>query len=391
MTHSLLLDATNEINLPGGGVIGFFDEYCEKLVNSLTIFSETILSNVSFISTAHSLLTIGTLFILGYEMWPVIMGRKSPDILVLLRPFLISCALAGWGGIVSSLNEVQHSFTNVGKQLRDSKWQEIATAQKQLQKNIHTCDSIYMERNAENLLIFMFTKNGVEEQAKNDPGFFEQFTDVIKEYATGIYSSIRALFTTVVGAATGDLSMIFDQLRPILRSMQHFVYRCVQTVLMIICQLYFQTHFLGICMIGYIGMGVLAIFGPLMFGLSVFDPWRNLWADWIMKYMSLAIYPFLAYVVMAYLYGITQYEIEQCVKITSQAVEDLNNNHAQLWEEIISTDHALMVYYLVLFWVGGYALKFVPELAGMIFPGGGGSAASAAAGFADGLKPGVLR
>ena len=150
--------------------------------------------------------------------------------------------------------------------------------------------------------------------------------------------------------------------------------------------LYLQMNFYGIMMVGQIGMGVLALFGPVIFALSIFDVWSNSWASWIMQFLAYSMYGFLAYLVMGYTYAIVFYEMEKYADTLSsiKTVEDLAGKDGV--SDVLSRNFGVLLNWVVALWTGGYCMKFVPELAAVVF---NAQASGAAASAADALKGGV--
>ena len=133
--------------------------------------------------------------------------------------------------------------------------------------------------------------------------------------------------------------------------------------------------FFGTVAIGYIGMGILQLFGPVMVGLSMFPPFKDMWMQWLWKYLSLSLYPAISFIVMCYVNHIIEYQLQLCLQRIA-AAETMKS----VFEAYHNQQMGVLISYVIALFIGAYCMKAVPELANMIFPSGMGSSAAAAGG-----------
>ena len=108
-------------------------------------------------------------------------------------------------------------------------------------------------------------------------------------------------------------------------------------------------------MIKEISIAFLFIFGPLSFAISVYDPWRDAWASWLMRFISFQFYGFVAYHIMTASLMIISYGVQNDIKVLSQPG----------FPEAFSFS---AMYTLFGYLVGAFALKIVPEVVSWVVP-----------------------
>lgn len=118
-----------------------------------------------------------------------------------------------------------------------------------------------------------------------------------------------------------------------------------------------------------LGLAFLTIFGPIHFGLSVFDVWKDAWASWLMRFISFHFYGWVAYIIMTASCSLIDFGIRSDIQLLSQPG----------FPEAFSFN---AVYTLFGYIVGALAMKMVPEIVSWIVPT---NASQAAGAFQQGL------
>ena len=339
----------------GGGdeVTKFIDKWAGVLINNLGTFTKETLLKADAVGLARTILSIGILFVLGYEMWPVIQGKRSPDITVLLKPFLLFGVITGWTGFVNGMMKPGELMTSGGRTFYETQWQKMGSLEDSCRVMQTRIDSLRNVQVAEALAELEGDKEMVKQESE-EPGSMEEVTGEEEHDTSWLGEKIEALKEAITSKFKALWTVIKDQLENVFKSQ--------------------------------IGMGVLALFGPVIFALSIFDVWSNSWASWIMQFLAYSMYGFLAYLVMGYTYAIVFYEMEKYADTLSsiKTVEDLAGKDGI--SDVLSRNFGVLLNWVVALWTGGYCMKFVPELAGVIF---NAQASGAAASAADALKGGV--
>ena len=371
----------------GGGdeVTRFIDKWAGILINNLGTFTRNTLMTSYPISLARTILAIGILFVLGYEMWPVIQGRRAPDITVLLKPFLLFAIITGWGPFVTAMMRPGELMTEGGRSFYETQWQKMGNLEKTCRDHQTRIDSLRNAQLAAALAELEGDKEIVKQESE-DPGAMEEVTEDEEHDTSWLGEKIEALKEAITSKFKALWTVIKDQLENVFKNLMEWITGLFEKIIKWLSCLYLQMNFYGIMMIGQIGLGVLALFGPIIFAMSIFDVWSDNWARWMMQFLSYSLYGFLAYLVMGYTYAIVFYELETYNQTLSgiQTVEDLAGKDTVT--DVLSRNFGVLLNWVVALWTGGYCMKFVPELAAVIF---NAQASGAAASAADALKGGV--
>ena len=372
----------------GGGsdeVTRFIDKWAGILINNLGTFTkETLLKNDA-VGLARTILSIGILFVLGYELWPVIQGKRSPDITVLLKPFLLFAVITGWNGFVTAMMRPGELMTEGGRTFYEEQWQKMGSIEDSCRVMQTRIDSLRNAQVAEALAELEGDKEMVKQESQ-DPGAMEEGEEEKEANKGWIGRQIDKLKNFITSKFKALWTVIKNQLENVFKSLIEWITGIFERIVKWISCLYLQMNFYGIMMIGQIGMGVLALFGPILFALSIFDVWSNSWASWMMQFLAYSMYGFLAYLVMGYTYAIVFYEMEKYADTLStiKTVQDLAGRDGVT--DVLSRNFGVLLNWVVALWTGGYCMKFVPELAAVVF---NAQTSGAAASAADALKGGL--
>ena len=395
-----ILDATNIIDhivnqqsTSGGGqdiVTMYVDEWGAKVVSALYTLTDTFFQKKSAIYTAQQLAGICVLFYIGYEMWPVIQGKKTPDVVALLRPILIAFIITHWTGYMSLLRKPGIAMTEQGQKFYKEQWNKMGNLSAR-------CDKLQLQLNAIRDSLVADDLEKLRTIRENAMSYKDMDTNHVdgEDWIDWIGHEVGDLWDgkgfqwidKIKNGMDATLAMIAEIMRKFMDDLAQQVMAWIEKIAKWISVIFLNFNFIGILMIGQIGMGVLGIVGPVLFALSITEVWHNSWAEWTMKYFAYSLYGWLAYTVMGYIYGLVFFEMQVYeanlhVAINNSVTADGLNAYASS----TGRQFGLMMNWLVCLWVGGYAMKFVPELAGVICSAGGGSAASSAA---DAMRSGI--
>lgn len=304
------------------------------------------------IGLAKNVAAICVLLYLGWEMWPVIMGRKAPDVMKLLKPIFISMIILGWQMFYVPFYSFRTELADSAKTMFDSQQNNLLIAERRMEMKLLQVDTLRYQ----SLIVYMAAQQGVTEEHLMEKLKEEGYHYLEKQY---IDEEVKA----------GK----FDRTIATLVQITNFLAMLVEKILKWLSQIALQVAFCGILIVGNLGCAILAIFGPLMFALSISNTWRNLWVEWINKYLCIALYPFLGYLAMTYVNWLIEYFFNKEYKIGDLAIMD--------WDQYLSVTYnhfGIIINYLIGLWTGAYVMRSIPEFARMIFPGVSGSAVEAA-------------
>ena len=142
-------------------------------------------------------------------------------------------------------------------------------------------------------------------------------------------------------------------------------------------EIIYQVIYFGMLLGQAFMMNVLKIFCPVAFALSIVPPWASAWSQWISKYVSLSLWAPLIYMCSIYADMILKYTILQ----DTTAYTTLLGSASYTWGEIGGLGMqgiGSTCMYVVGLLVGAMLIKFVPELASWIVPGGASSSIGSA-------------
>ncbi len=153
----------------------------------------------------------------------------------------------------------------------------------------------------------------------------------------------------------------------------------INDVIRFVGELIFQMSYYGILVAQRIFMAILMIFCPIMFALSLAPPWNSAWSQWMSKFLSLSLWGFVTYMCIYYIDFILLYNLQQDLI----AYNHLLHGSVNSWEQIgalgLQGIGSNCMYAMGML-VGAYIIRFVPEVASWLIPGGVSSGAGSAAG-----------
>ncbi|WP_305150518.1 hypothetical protein [uncultured Duncaniella sp.] len=326
------------------------DDSLDKLLVAMETFP-----NVAVLGDAVSLARIiGLLLALcvgSYECWMMMLGRRGMDVMKLLRIVGISICISCSSYICSVLQTPGKGLEATTKAMAKSKNKEVAAfelkvAQKQgqyLERLRAVQDSI---ATAQQVAAIGEDANWWDKLIYN----VENLGNTINNYAQ------RA----AVAAETKVSEWINDVIR-------------------FVGELIFQMSYYGILVAQRIFLAIMAIFCPIMFAMSLAPPWNSAWSQWMSKYLSLTLWGFITYMCLYYIDFILLYNLQQDMI----AYEHLLNGSVNSWSQIgalgLQGIGSNCMYAMGML-VGAYIIRYVPEVASWLIPGGVSSGVAGSSG-----------
>ena len=116
-----------------------------------------------------------------------------------------------------------------------------------------------------------------------------------------------------------------------------------------------------------------------MFAMSLAPPWNSAWSQWMSKYLSLTLWGFITYMCLYYIDFILLYNLQQDMI----AYEHLLNGSVNSWSQIgalgLQGIGSNCMYAMGML-VGAYIIRYVPEVASWLIPGGVSSGVASSSG-----------
>ena len=166
----------------------------------------------------------------------------------------------------------------------------------------------------------------------------------------------------------------------------------INDVIRFIGELIFQMSYYGMLVAQRIFLTIMAVFAPIMFALSIVPPWSSAWSQWVSKYLSLSLWGFVVYMCLYYIDFILMYNLQEDLTAYGKLLQGQVDSWSQIGALGLQGIGSNCMYAMGML-VGAYVIRFVPEVASWLIPGGvsssagsaaGGVAAGAVAGFASG-------
>jgi conjugative transposon TraJ protein len=224
---------------------------------------QAVLQNVYSTMMVHSseLTKIGqgiagfaALWYIGVRVWKSIARAEPVDVYPLLRPFVIGYMIMLWPAVLSLINGVMEPTVSGTAALVNNSNQAVATLLQQKEEVL---------------------------EKSNDWQMY------IGPAGSGDLDKWEALSGQ---ADSGVFSGISNRVRFEMAKMSYNMHNSVKVWLSEILQVVFESAALCINVIRTFFLIVLSIFGPLAFGLSVFDGLRHSLDNWLAKYLNVFLW-----------------------------------------------------------------------------------------------------
>jgi conjugative transposon TraJ protein len=291
------------------GVVGEVDQMHNVLEN---IYQEMMPLCSQMLRVAQTIACFGALLYIGYRVWKQMASAEPIDFFPLLRPFALSIGISIFPSVIATINGILSPVTLVTKSL-------VQNTHADVDRLLHQRDLASQGKGPKELIT-----------APGGQAAWDQYG--AQDSSGGFWSSLLAL----------DFSQLFKML--------------VATVLEI---LYYAASLCIDCMRSF-HMIILAILGPLVFAIAVFDGFQHTLAIWFARYIN--IYLWLP---IANLFG------AMIAKIQASMLQ-LDIAQMQQGEEgmFSGTDMA----YLIFMIIGIIGYVSIPSIANYVVHASGGSA-----------------
>lgn len=329
------------------------DESLDKLLVAMETFP-----NVAVLGDAIGLARIlGLLLALcvgSYECWMMMLGRRGMDVMKLLRIIGISICISSSSWICQALQVPGKGLETATKAMAKAKNKEVAAFElKVAQKQSEYLDHLREVQDS------ISTAQQVAAIGQ-DAAWWDKLIYNVENLGNTINNYAQR---AAVAAETKMSEWINDVIR-------------------FVGELIFQMSYYGILVAQRIFMAILMIFCPIMFALSLAPPWNSAWSQWMSKFLSLSLWGFVTYMCIYYIDFILLYNLQQDLI----AYNHLLHGSVNSWEQIgalgLQGIGSNCMYAMGML-VGAYIIRFVPEVASWLIPGGVSSGAGSAAGFTD--------
>lgn len=290
----------------------------------------------------------------SYECWTMMLGRRGMDVMKLGRIIALSLCITYSSFICDSLKMPGQGLEKVAKDMADDKNKDIAA----LERKVADKQDWYLKRLRE-------VQDSIETAKQvQEIGEDASWWDKLVYNMENLGSTINNYAQRAAVAAETKIS------------------EWVNDVIRFIGELIFQMSYYGMLVAQRIFLTIMETFAPIMFALSIVPPWSSAWSQWISKFLSLTLWGFVVYMCIFYIDFILEYNLLKDI----EAYDHLLKGSVNSWESIgalgLQGIGSNCMYAMGML-VGAYVIRFVPEVASWLIPGGvSSSAGQAAGGFA---------
>lgn len=326
------------------------DESLDRLLVAMEAFPNVaILGNT--IGFARVLGLLLALCVGSYECWMMILGRRGMDVMKLLRIIGISMCISSSSWICSALQVPGKSLESSTKAMAMAKNKEVAA----LELKVAQKQGEYLER-LRAVQDSISTAKQIAEIGE-DANWWDKLVYNVENLGTTINNYAQR---AAVAAETKVSEWINDVIR-------------------FVGELIFQMSYYGILVAQRIFIAIMIVFCPIMFALSLAPPWNSAWSQWMSKFLSLTLWGFVTYMCLYYIDFILMYNLQEDLVAYNHLLHGTVNSWEQIGALGLQGIGSNCMYAMGML-VGAYIIRFVPEVASWLIPGGISSGAASPAG-----------
>jgi conjugative transposon TraJ protein len=295
------------------------------LQGTLNTVFQTMLGNCGeLVGVGQSLAGFAALWYIAYRVWGHLARAEEIDFFPLLRPFAIGVALAVYPAVVGLMNTVLQPTVDGTSALVSNSNQAIGSLLQQKQ--------VLMEQGAE-WQMFVGPGGG---------GSLDKWEQLSGSADSGLFSGISNRLKFEMAKAAYNIKNSF------------------KVVLSEFLEVLFEAAALCVNMVRIFYLVVLAIVGPLVFGLAVFDGFHHVLVAWVAKYINVFLW-----LPVANILGSLIGQVEQ--EMLKVDISQLQSS-GQTW--FGPTDAAYLVF-LLMGIVGYFTVPSITQHIITVFPQGG--------------------
>ena len=347
MDSGLLMTITD---LPLTMGLPAIDESLDKLLAAMESFPKSAVLG-SAVGYARVIGLCLALCVGSYECWMMMLGRRAVDIIRILRIVGLSVCITSSTWICNALKSPGRALENTTKQMALEKNKEVAALERKVaQKQWDYLDRL---REVQDSIATAQQVAAIGEDAH----WWDKLIYHVSHLGTTISNWLKR---AAVAAETKISEWINDVIR-------------------FIGELIFQMSYYGMLVAQRIFLTILAVFAPISFALSIVPPWGNAWSQWISKYLSLTLWGFVIYMCLYYVDFILMYNLEEDITAYDKLMGGDVNSWGQIGALGMQGIGSNCMYAMGML-VGAYVIRFVPEVASWLIPGGVSSSAGSTSG-----------
>ena len=245
------------------------DIFQVSIMQSIMDWKNTVALNYSdeLVSMAQALCFVFAIIWCAVKLYPVIAGEDKLSVLPVLRPFFLSMAIAAFPWFVGLVNVP-------GKALEQHAYNRFYQSWETMKVNSHKRYEL-LDKTAKKAMEMSTLAERGENAERNQ---LMTSGDIGKEVSSGPFG---------LGRAVAGMAMV------VMNKMKQLFYGILQYVSLI----FMNVVICGVLFGQAAAMMIMAIIGPLAFAFSCIEPWKQSWAQWTARFISVSLWSGLAYFV----------------------------------------------------------------------------------------------
>lgn len=366
----VLLDGATATN---GWLAEILDKFNDQTVKEIWTGSGTDGSNPAYwsllIPAASALGSVFALFLAARIAYRTMVLDKGLDILQMFRPLAVSLVLAFWYPLTWSLYSLTLPFEDFFRITYEQKNDEVNRLKDQRARlALQLSDGVRLK--ASEAQAAQAGVDGVMADKQGDPNggmdtpesgrdvMVNEMGDVIFE-ETSVMDPSRAIVT-----ADGDTIHNTD----ILSMTTHATtFNFIENVILWLAEMFWMFGICTLFLIRNLYLTVLVFFGPVWMACTLLQVWKDKWADWVSRFVSVCLYGPLCYLGMIFALYLITFALRGDISRMTEALASETN----LWSyiEYVSTGSFMTIgYYCIALVVGTAVIPLAVEFAGMVLP-----------------------
>lgn len=187
-------------------------------------------------------------------------------------------------------------------------------------------------------------------------------------FSEGLAATIATAKNTVDKVLGGAISeMIYWQTTMVGTAFKKIVEWIAETV--------FQMVYYGVLVGQRAFLAVMAIFLPFVLALSLAPPYRNAWSQWLSKYISVCLWGTVVFICMRYINTLMIMSLQADLKEMNDIIAKATVNADSVSKAVSMVDAVWnnikgALYTVVVYLIGGFVIRQVPEVCSWLVPGG---------------------
>lgn len=345
-----------------------------ELLENIDIVSQNIEQSFNLTGMAMALGLVLALIAGAAECFMMILGQRTLDTMRLLRIIGMSICIANAGTIADIVTSPGLALEKGARDVALKSNIEITA----LENDMAEAHKKYVEE----LSSAIDEATEVEKTAeKTKDSFFENVASTVS----------NAAGTAVNPIGTG-LSVLWDYVEGWMKKKtiltEQKIVEWINALIRFLGEFFFQISYIAMLLSQRIFLQILKIFAPVLFALSLAPPFKSAWSQWLGKIVSVSLWGFLIYFILCYVLSMQIFFMNQDL----ESYAALNNGGIHIdnsgWGGVMAMGMQGIgtTCYLAIGWfIGVYILRFVPEVASWLIPGGVSSGVGSSSAAATGM------